>query len=61
MSLIGKQLSEKGKPMVVDADYIYTQERTATPNRSFDVKIEVAKVINKPVFLILSKEMYFFS
>ena len=30
MSLIEKLLSEKGKPMIVHAGYIYTQERTTT-------------------------------
>ena len=30
MSLIEKLFSEKGKPMVVHAGYIYTQERTTT-------------------------------
>ena len=46
MSLIEKLLSEKGKPMISHADYIYTQEKTTTEKKSsFVVKIEIAKVI----------------
>lgn len=35
MSLIEKLLSEKGKPIVVHAGYIYTQERTTTTKLIF--------------------------
>ena len=60
MSLIEKLLSEKGKPMVVHACYIYTQERTTTTkiifrcqNRSCkgNQMIDLSDLIKATVFL----------
>ena len=43
MSLIEKLLSEKGKPMIAHAGYIYTQEKSTTTKLIFRCQIRTCK------------------